>query len=642
MGADKHDDALVDHSVKRSRIAEVLDSALDAVVTIDSTGVIVDWNDQAVEIFGWSRAEIQGRTLTETIIPEKYARMHNEGLRRFSETGYGPVIGKRIEIEARDREGEHFPVELSITPIRIDKDAAGFTGFIRDLRRLQDRQEKLELSDQRLQLILDGASEGFWDIHLDSERSALSSRCSTMLGYESGYLENRAPPECDLIHPDDTALVRERWRRHLDGDAMLFDVIYRMKSANGSWVHVHDIGEVLVRDDAGTALRVTGTRKDVTQELVIEESLLTSQRLDCMGMVAAGFAHDLNTLLASVAGHAEAASRLEGLPAQAEESMEVIQQAVTRAKVLTENMLTLGRSDYQRFGELDPASVVETTIALVEPRFRKEVEVAFDCRLDPSDRIFVDQNHLQSALVNLFLNALDAIEGAGTIRIVLDKTVEAGEDWMTLSVSDSGAGVAAEDALNIFKPFYTTKKPGDGVGIGLAVVQIFANSVGGTIILDSAEGRGATFTLSLPMNRGTSPSVRSAGGSQAPVSYRVLLVEDHELLRPMLKEAIEGLGHTVVMCAGVEESEALTLEHRQSFDLMVVDVNLEDGDGVDLVRRLEQLDECIHPAIFVTGNPKSLTGKSLRSSQRLLHKPFGMDDLSREIELLMQGSPPRR
>ena len=212
MNAAKNDDSMVGHAVKRSRIAEVLDSALDAVVTIDASGAVVDWNDQAVEIFGWSRDEIKGKTLTETIIPEKYAKMHAEGLRRFAETGYGPVIGKRIEIEARDRDGVHFPVELSITPIRIDKDAAGFTGFIRDLRRLHDRQEKLELSDQRLQLILDGASEGFWDIHLDSERSALSSRCSTMLGYESGDLANTAPPESDLIHPDDKALSQETSR----------------------------------------------------------------------------------------------------------------------------------------------------------------------------------------------------------------------------------------------------------------------------------------------------------------------------------------------------------------------------------------------------------------------------------------------
>ena len=635
------EEAIAQNSAKRSRIAEVLDSALDAVVTIDANGVVVDWNDQAVAMFGWTREEIQGQSLANTIIPEKYAKMHTQGLQRFAETGYGPVIGKRIEIEARDRDANHFPVELSITPIRIDDDAAGFTGFIRDLRHEQDRQRKLELSDERLQLILDGASEGFWDIHEDAQRSALSSRCSTMLGYESGALENGPPPECDLIHPDDQSLVRARWEEFICGGAPLFDVIYRIKAADGSWLHVHDVGEVLDRDADGTALRMTGTRKDVTQELIIEESLLTSQRLDCMGMVAAGFAHDLNNLLASVSGHADIASAIDGLPNRAAESLAVIQQAVTRAKILTENMLSLGRSDYQRFGELDPACVVKSTIALVEPTLRQEVGVSFDSFLDFSDRIFVDQNHLQSALVNLLLNAQDAIDGSGSIRIVLKKTNESGEDWMQLSVSDSGEGVAPEDAVHVFKPFYTTKKPGDGVGIGLAVVQIFANSAGGSISLDSQPGEGATFTISLPMNRGKPVTGQAAVQPAAEHSFQVLLVEDHELLRPMLVETMEGLGHSVRACSGVHEVLAIAGERRREFDLFVVDVNLDDGDGFDLVGSLEQLDGCDYPVIFVTGNPKSLMGRDLRSCQRVLYKPFGMSDLSRELDSIMKDESPR-
>jgi CheY-like chemotaxis protein len=356
-----------------------------------------------------------------------------------------------------------------------------------------------------------------------------------------------------------------------------------------------------------------------------------------MGMVAAGFAHDLNNMLASIAGHADIASGIDELPSRATESLSAIQQAVTRAKILTENMLSLGRSDYQRFGEVDPVCVVKTTIALIKPRFREEVDVAFTSLLESTDRIFVDQNHLQSALINLLLNAQDSIEGAGTIRLVLEKTNESGDEWLELSVTDSGSGIPPEDQVHVFKPFYTTKKPGDGVGIGLAVVQIFANSVGGSIALESASGEGASFTLSLPMNRGKGVSVQEVSEADPGCFYRVLLVEDYELLRSMLSEALEGLGHSVVPCDGVQEVLDLPSEDRKEIDLLVVDVNLADGDGFDLVATLEKLDSCRYPVVFVTGNPNSLSDRSLQFGQSVLYKPFGMSDLNRELESIMQA-----
>lgn len=640
MDTSKNEEPPHTASIKRSRIAEVLDSALDAVITIDSKGLVVDWNDQATMMFGWSREEVQGMSLTDTIIPPELAPRHTAGLARFKKTGYGPVIGKRVRLDAQDRDRNRFPVELSITPIRIDDDAAGFTGFIRDLRVERDRQEKLELSDQRLQMILDGASEGFWDIHLDSSRSALSSRCSTMLGYESGALENGPPPDSMYIHPDDRSLVRKHWEDLIHQVSPLYDLVYRMRAADGEWRHVHDLGEVIERDQAGSPTRMTGTRKDVTQELRLEESLMASQRMKCMGMVAGGFAHDLNNLLASIGGHAAIASEVEGLPQRAKDSCSIIQLAVTRAKLLTENMLALGRSEDLRFGEVDPMATIESTLALVRSRFRDEVQVTLESTIESTDLVFVDPSHFQGVLVNLLLNAQDAIEGPGAISISLDKRIHDDQSWVRICVTDSGSGISLDDQSHIFKPFYTTKRPGEGIGIGLAVVQLFARSVGGSISVDSSSDRGSVFVLELPLNRDKPDQVIEDSEKPEHRLLQVLLVEDDDLLRPMLTEIMEGMGNDVISCTGISEALEQPQVKAGEFDLMVVDVNLCDGDGVEFAGRLEGISKSRYPTVFVTGNPKSLVEHTLSPWQRLLHKPFGIADLDREIDSLMKAFPP--
>ena len=631
-------------SSKRSRIAEVLDSALDAVVTIDSSGVVVDWNDQAATMFGWSREEVRGLSLTQTIIPEEMAGRHCRGLERYNRTGHGPVIGQRIRLEAQDRWKNRFPVELSITPIRIDEDAAGFTGFIRDLRVEESNRAKLALTDERLQLILEGSSEGFWDIHLEGDRTTFSGRCSTMLGFQPGELPDVPPPESPRVHPDDREHLRLEWASLLAGGQALLDVVYRMESSNGSWRHVRDVGEVIERDPEGGPRRVTGTRKDVTHETRLEESLLASQRMECMGVVAGGFAHDLNNLLASIGGHAGIASTIGSLPPKVAESLSVIQLAVTRAKVLTENMLALGRSDGVRFCQVDPRATVDATVSLVRPKLHDGVEVSIESDLAPGDRLFADASHFQRALVNLMLNAQDAMTEGGRITVVLRRFENEGLPWLRLTVEDSGSGIAEADLKHIFKPFYTTKQPGKGVGIGLAVVRLFAESSGGSVNARSGSTGGAAFDVELPLNREPLDSRPGEGAGPSEGATRTLLVEDHDLLRPMLTEVLTGFGHAVTACSGAGEALDSSPVEGGALDLLVVDVNLQDGSGLDLVRTIGERTARELPTIFITGNPTALGEQALGPATKVLHKPFGITDLQQEIELVLaeyQSTPDR-
>ena len=370
---------------KESRILQILDSSLDAVVTIDSEGKVVHWNDQAERIFGWSRSEVFGRPLSELIIPAKFVKQHEQGMKHYMETGEGPVLGRRIEIEGQNKAGEIFPIELSISPVRVDNDAAGFTGFIRDLRGLKDRECQLRLYDERVRKIVDSSQDGFWDIQMSKVGSALSDRCSTMLGYTAGYLSEVPPPESEMLHPQDRARVEAAWASMLSGETKEYRVEYRMRDSSNGWRTVRDKGEVVELDLNGAPARVMGTRSEVlTGETAGLPSEFNTQRVESLGIVASGFAHDLNNILAVIGGHASLVSESTLLAGPLVDSVDAIQLAVARLRSLVENMMALGNPLEYRQTEIDLGQSVSSTINLIRPSLGSGYDVQFKSTLSSS------------------------------------------------------------------------------------------------------------------------------------------------------------------------------------------------------------------------------------------------------------------
>ena len=619
---------------KESRILQILDSSLDAVVTIDSDGKVVHWNDQAERIFGWTRSEVSGRPLSQLIIPEKFVKQHEQGMKHYMKTGEGPVLGRRIEIEGQDKAGEIFPIELSITPVRVDNDAAGFTGFIRDLRGLKDRECQLRLYDERVRKIVDSSQDGFWDIQMSNVGSALSDRCSTMLGYSAGYLSEVPPPESEMLHPQDRARVEEAWTAMLSEETKEYRVQYRMRDCDNEWRTVRDKGEVVELDLNGAPARVMGTRSEVLNgESADIPSGFETQRVESLGIVASGFAHDLNNILAVIGGHASLMSESSLLSGSLVDNVDTIQLSVARLRSLVENMMALGNPIDYRQTEINLGQAISSTINLIRPSLGSGHDVQFKSTLSYSACIQTDPALFQQALLNLILNAKDFCSGGGTVKISLSQFEKKDKTWGRLVVADDGCGIDEAIIDRIFEPFFTTKDTGRGFGIGLSVVKTLANKVSGSLTAaNSTSGSGAVFTLELPLSN--VPASTKTGPHEFKCTDDVILIEDHDMLRPLIAEAISLAGYRVRAFSGFKSALDDESVSNGDFGVLVVDVNLKDGVGTELVRILEERLSRSLPVLFTTGGSGEVDQAQLQPHQRLLLKPFGIEELSAMIREL--------
>lgn len=615
---------------RESRILQILDSSLDAVVTIDSNGKVVHWNDQAERIFGWTRSEVSGKKLSELIIPEKFVQQHEQGMKHYMKTGEGPVIGRRIEIEAQDRAGAIFPIELSVSAVRVDNDAAGFTGFIRDLRGLKDRECQLRLYDERVRKIVDSSQDGFWDIQMSRVGSALSDRCSTMLGYPAGYLSEVPPHESEMLHPQDRAKVENAWSAMLSGESKEYRVEYRMRNLKNEWCNVRDKGEVVELDLNGMPSRVMGTRSEVTSE-----GGSATQSVESLGIVASGFAHDLNNILAVIGGHASLMSESPSLPVELCDNVNTIQLSVARLRSLVENMMSLGKPADYRLTEINIGSSVASIISLIRPSLGADFQIQFNNDLGPEALVLADPTLLQQALINLILNSEDFTDGDGRVVISLSGFTENELSWAKIVVADTGKGIDSKVIDRIFEPFYTTKDTGRGFGIGLSVVKAFADKVSGRVTAaNSAEGGGAIFTLEIPL--ASQPSCASEAGTvnDSAADADVILVEDHDMLRPMIAETISLAGYRVRSFSGFESVISDEAIINGEFGVLVVDINLKDGVGTELVSLLEKRLSRRLPVLFTTGGSDEVDLGDLLPHQKILLKPFGIEELSNAIREL--------
>ena len=600
----------------------LVDTALDAVVTCDSDSRIVVWNTGAERIFGWSRDEAVGKRLTDTIIPPEFTEAHEAGMVRFFDTGTGPVLGTRIEIEAQDRSGRRFPVELSINPIPTSA-GLSFSGFIRDISDRKETERATREGEERLSLALDAIDAGAWDYTLSDEgvleASTVSPRTKAILGDDAGL----PPPERAGLHPDDRQSVQDGWSSICSGRVPEFTVEYRFRSSDGREVWVSEHGRAFESSDDGSARRVVGVVSDISQRHLMEETLLATQKTEALGAIAGGFAHDLNNVLAAIRGHASLAGLDSAVPAKVSESLEVIQAAVTRGRSLTQNMMMLGSPTRIRRTVVDPATISHETLALVRPAVPSSIALVEDFQ-SGEHRILADANQFQQVVLNLVVNARDAMTGSGSIEVAIRRRpgTATTDARIVISVRDDGAGMDEEVRLRAVEPFYTTKGR-SGNGLGLAMVKNFVDGCKGELAIESTAGDGTTVSLMLPAVESPVEVTGGGTGGGDRAACRVLLAEDHPLLRPMLLEAMTVGGFDVRDAA--DAASALRIAEQWEPTVLVMDVNLPGETGDAVAHRIRTRRGEATPVVFITGNNEFEAPDW--NGVRLLRKPFGLDEL---------------
>ena len=615
-----------DISVRKDQLRVLVDTALDAVITCDTNSVIIDWNKEAEDLFGWKRSEAIGLRLSDTIIPEELRATHQEGMRRYMQTGDGPVLGRRIELEAIDRNGRRFPVELGINPIRSG-DGVVFSAFLRDITERVGHEQRLLGNEYRLRSALAAMEAGAWDYRLDVDGrladASADDRARALLGDDAKIL----PIDRESVISEDQGVVAEAWQAHLAGTLPRYAVEYRRTGPDGEIQWRRELGMCVfdVDDDkqdfAGKLrhpLRVIGVVTDISPSKAMEASLLDARKLEVAGQIASQFAHDLNNVLTAISGHVSLLE-LDDLSTRARDSASVIKEAVARGGTLTRNMLQIGRPAADQKSEVDIRGLVEDTSRLAKAILGNQIELGVRI---PEDlpTIFVDGDQLQQGILNLLINSRDAMGGKGSISVTVESQATSGGSEVVIEVADDGPGMSPDVLKNAIKPFFTTKGT-KGTGLGLAMIDRLMKSERGRLDIESIPNEGTRIRLVIP-GVDSSP-----GASTKNRVQKVMVVEDHPLLRPMLSEALVNAG--CVTEAYGEGADALDGVVAFEPDLLVVDVNLPGQCGDELAGELRRKLGSDVPVLFITGN-RDFTLPDWPAVDLIL-KPFELVEFTRKV-----------
>jgi PAS domain S-box-containing protein len=596
----------------------------DAIITIGLDSNIQYANLAAERLFGFDRGSMVGCSLVDAIIPPEMAAQHERGMKQYMKSRTGPVIGRRIEVVARDRAGRRFPIELAIFP---DPATEGriIHAQIREVSDRVAREAEFRAEREQLAQFLDATTEGWWDCEIGGA-TRYADRLTALqveMGREATSVE---PPLLPWIDRDDALRVRDAWLAHLEGRTARYECTYRVRAADADTRWMRDRGRA-VRFELGRPTRIVGTTSDVTEQQAAEEALANVKRLELLGLLAGGFAHDLNNLLTAIGGQADIASSEPSVAPAVLESLEAIRFATTKATMLTSNMLALGKPRESTVRRIALRPAIEDAMRLAAIGLNRAVRLVIDASAVDGFDVEMDPSALPQILLNLAVNARDAMPTGGTLRVealpLEGRAATVAPLSVRIVVEDTGCGISEAALARVFEPFFTTKPKGVGTGLGLAVVRQAITAAHGRITVESTVGRGTRFIIELPAFVSKEQLVQVKPSR----SLRVVVAEDHALLCAMLTESLRAAGHDVVDAGDGALALAQATHGERIADVLVLDVYVPSIDGFRVHAEAEARTGRQIGAVFITGEPGVVLPPGTPAHCELLFKPFEIQSL---------------
>jgi two-component system cell cycle sensor histidine kinase/response regulator CckA len=510
-------------------------------------------------------------------------------------------------------------------------------------------EDRLRERDQELRLALDAASMGTWMLDLASGRIEWSDQVARIFGKRTDWTPKRPEDYLALVHPEDREMVAASLKRLLGNPDLPHQLQHRIVVGDEStrWVEIRGQAEP---GGAGERRRILGTISDHTETRELESQLVHSQKLEGLGQLAGGIAHDFNNLLTVMSGYTEILLADPTLDADQRNSAGFIADACNRAAALTGQLLAFSRRQPVEISSVD----VNDLIAGLSDLLRRLIgeRVNLQIQLGPPAIVRVDVRQIEQVLINLSINARDAMPGGGTLtvsstsvgRVQTDTDASApGGRQVCISVSDTGVGIAEDTLPRIFEPFFTTKPIGKGTGLGLSTCYGIAKRAGGDLLVRSRIGEGTTFSLVLPeaTDFDEKESVPIAVPKKTHAEGEtILVVEDDDLVRRLVVSVLEREGYRIMEAADGEEAIAIARAQANSLDLVVADLVLPGQSGDRLVDAIRHIRPRV-AALYISGyaadaaeGDQSTRGDDLPPGE-FLQKPFSGEDLTRRVRGLL-------
>jgi PAS domain S-box-containing protein len=515
------------------------------------------------------------------------------------------------------------------------------------LEELEEAQERLRLSEQNLRAIFDHTHDGFFIHDLEGRVLDVNATVLAMFGltreeacslHIPAILAPRTPEE------DVRSAQQARMERLVAQEHMVVEVL-ALRPRDGSTFDA-EVGLDLVQWNGERC--VVATVRDITDRKRLEGMLRQSQKLDALGQLAGGVAHDTNNMLGVIIGYVEMLFADETLGDVARRDLEQIHKAAVRSSELSRQLLAFARQQAIQPRAVDLDELVEGSTTLLRRLIGENLQLVWE----PGSRpwtTWIDPSQVDQVLANLVVNARDAIQGQGRIllrtsRTQVDEAYCAGRlgarpgEYLVLTVSDDGSGMSAETLSHIFEPFFTTKAPGRGTGLGLATVYGIVTQNQGFITVYSEPGRGTAFRLHFPRHAGGPDAVEPTDTSTHRGSETVLVVEDEPSLLELAERLLVTAGYQVLATSSPLEALQLAQAHAGPIHLLLTDLVMPEMDGGQLCRLVTPLRPQIK-VLFMSGYPADTLARHMILAEdiQFLQKPFRKQDLLRMVRRTLDG-----
>jgi two-component system cell cycle sensor histidine kinase/response regulator CckA len=621
------------------------DNSLDVIWTLDLSTMRLNYVSPSIgRLRGLTVEEAMAEPLDESLTEESLARMGDVMARSMEPGGASSYTGV-FDQPCADGSLKH--VEITASYIR---DASGrpveILGVSRDATARVKADQALRESEARFRTLIERSTDMIVLLDAEARVTFFSPSATESLGWAPGDLLGTGFLE--LVHPGDLDGASGTLRRLLAEGGATARLALRIQHKTGGWRSIDGPCRNLLADPAVRAL-VLNTR-DVTEQLQLEAQYRQAQKLESVGRLAGGIAHDFNNLLTVILSSSEVLKqdRAAGIAVD-DEDIEQIHAAGERARDLTRQLLAFARKQVIAPTSLDLNAVVRGSEKLLHRVLGEDVRLVVnaDPELWPS---MCDAGQIEQVLVNLAVNARDAMPGGGALTVetrnVEVDDAEAVRDsdrrqgsWVRLIVRDTGLGMSPEAMAHLFEPFFTTKERGKGTGLGLATVHGIVAQSGGHIHVESQPGRGTTFEICLP--RSDVPPVevgRAPPAESVRRSETILLVEDDPQVRGVTTRALAGNGYRVIPAASGEEALAIASQPGERLDMVVTDVVMPGMTGREVVDELRRRFPAL-PALFVSGYTQDFIVQRgvLDSGLEFLPKPFTPSTLLARVRTMLDS-----
>ncbi len=636
-----HKDA-IDARLRQSeaRYRAVVETANDAVITADPNGLIVGWSPAAEAMFGYSEAEAVGRPAA-MLVPPRHLPGHVAGMERWRAAPHTIARLKAHEVDGRRSDGSEFPAELSLATWHA-ADRPYATAFVRDVSGRRAADTALRLQSAALNAVANGVVITDPAGVIEWVNPAFTS----ITGYTAEEAIGKNPRDLVKSGVHDAAFYKGMWDTLLSGRVWFGEMTNRRKDGTH---YVEEQTITPLKDADGRITHFIAVKRDLTEQKQLQAQFLQSQKMEVVGRLAGGIAHDFNNLLTIINGESDLALLDLAADHPLRQPLEYILDAGNRAVRLTRQLLTFSRKQIAAPLVISVSTQVAILAQMLTRLIGEDIQLVIAAPPEPAaDKVLIDPGQLEQLLLNLAVNARDAMPTGGTLTIAtrvtaVDAAFAASHPGMSaglhvvLTVTDTGVGMTADTLGHLFEPFFTTKRPGSGTGLGLAMVYGIVRQCGGGIVVDSVLGRGTSFAVFLPVAAGAANGPLAEQTTYARGTETILLVEDEDSVRELTARMLRSAGYAVVSASCGMDALALLPRQETPLHLLVTDVVMPGMSGPELALEVAKTHPRL-PVLFTSGyTGNRLSPEATADPNRFLAKPFTLAQLTAKVRSVLDS-----